>query len=40
MINNGPSEAEIGIILIIEIRLFKLENDLYEGKDMFNIEFV
>lgn len=33
LINNGPSEAEI------EIRLFKLEEDLYEGKNMFNVQF-
>jgi hypothetical protein len=32
LINNGPSEAEI------DIKLYNVEDDLYEGKDMFDIK--
>lgn len=32
--NNGPGEADI------DIKLYNIEDDLYEGKDMFNISLV
>lgn len=31
LVNNGPSEADI------EIKLYNIEDDLYKGKDMFDI---